>query len=192
MTQFVESHTIEEMVKSMAAYLPGGDLFIAALVKETNLNDLLRGLGFSLLDAENFLKVYNAEFIPDNTNAFVPEWESTLAIPDDCFPGSAEPDLNIRKLHILVKLASLGVQKSADFVNLATILGFPGTTVESGVDAGITPIADARFTIVVTFPTPADNIFPINFPLPFGSTQFSILECLFRKLKPANCQIIFN
>lgn len=192
MSEFIESHTIEEMVKSMAAYLPGGELFIAALVNGTNLNDLLRGLGSSLLDAENFLKVYNAEFIPDNTNAFVPEWESALGIPDDCFPGSAEPDLSIRQLHILVKLASLGVQTSADFVNLATILGFPGTTVQSGVDAGITPIEDARFIIVVKFPTPEANIFPISFPWSFGSPQFSILKCLFRKLKPANCNIVFQ
>lgn len=192
MTQFVESHTIEEMVKSIAAYFPGGELFTAALIKGTNLNDLLRGIGFSLLDAENFLKVYNSELIPDTGNAFIPEWESTLGIPDGCFPGSTEPDIDVRRLHVLVKLASLGVQTSLDFINLATILGFPDILVESGIKFGITPLADARFTIVVSFPTPANNIFPLNFPIPFGAEAFAILECLFTRLKPANCDIKFE
>jgi len=192
MTQFIQSHTIDEMIASMASYLPGNEMFIAAKVAGTNQFDLLRGLGFALLDAENFVQVYNAEFIPDNTSAFVEEWESALGIPDDCFPGPAESDLAIRKSHILIKLASLGVQTSADFVNLATILGFPDTTVISGVNEGITPLSEARFTIVVGFPAPPSNIFPLDFPIPFGTTQFAILECLFTKLKPANCVIQFQ
>ena len=59
MTQFIQSHTIDEMIASMAAYLPGGEMFIAAQVEGTNTFDLLKGLGFALLDAENFIKVYN-------------------------------------------------------------------------------------------------------------------------------------
>ena len=192
MTQNIQSHTIEQMVVSMASYLPGGDLFIAAHVSGTNQNDLLRGLAFSLLDAENFIEVYNSEFIPDNTSTFIEEWESALGIPDDCFPGPAEPDLSVRRNHILIKLASLGVQTGPDFVNLATILGFPDTIVDPGVNAGITPLSVARFTIVVNFPAPADNIFPLNFPIPFGTNAFAILECLFEKLKPANCDIKFQ
>ena len=192
MTQFIKRHSIDELVQSLAAYLPGGEMFIAAWVAGTNQNDLLRGLCYSLLDAENYLQVFNSEFIPDNTNVFIDEWESALGIPDDCFPGADEPDLSIRRNHILVKLASLGVQTSADFVNLATILGFPDTTVISGVNEGITPISEARFTIVVGFPAPPSNIFPLNFPIPFGTTQFAILECLFTKLKPANCVIQFQ
>jgi len=192
MTQLIESHTLEEMVKSMASYLPGGELFMASFVQGTNQNDLLRGLGTTLLDAENFIQVYNSEFIPDNTSAFILEWESALGIPDDCFPGPAESDLSVRRNHILIKLASLGVQTGPDFVNLATILGFPDTVVDPGVNAGITPLSVARFTIVVEFPAPADNIFPLDFPIPFGTTAFGILECLFSQLKPSNVVIQFQ
>ena len=84
-----------------------GELFIAALVSGTNQNDLLRGIGLSLLEAENFLEVYNSEFIPDETNVFIEEWETTLGIPDDCFPGSSEDDTDTRRSHILVKLYHL-------------------------------------------------------------------------------------
>lgn len=192
MSQIIESHTIEEMVESIAAYLPGGDLFIAAHIEGTNQNDLLRGIGFTLLDAENFIKVYNSEFIPDTTNVFIEEWESTLGIPDGCFPGPDESDLSIRRSHILVKLASLGVQTVDDFLNLAIIMGFPSIEVIPGVDFNIKPIEEARFTIVVRFPGSAANAFPIDFAFVFGTDQFDIIECLFSRLKPANCNIIFT
>jgi len=192
MSQLIESHTIEEMVQSIASYLPGGDLFIAAHTEGTNQNDLLRGIGFTLLDAENFLAVYNSEFIPDTTTVFIEEWESALGIPDGCFPGPDESDLSIRRLHILVKLASLGVQTVDDFVNLATIMGFPSVEVIPGVDFNVQPIEEARFTIVVRFPGAAGNSFPLDFAFTFGTDQFDIIECLFRRLKPANCNIIFT
>lgn len=192
MTFIVQKPDIENVIKSMAAYLPGGRLFEAALVEDTNLNDLLQGLSSILLDAENYLYIYNSEFIPDNTTVFIDDWERVLGIPDDCFPGPSEPDLSIRRKHILIKLASLGAQTVQDFINIADILGFPGTQVIPGVDAGVTPINEARFTIVVNFLLPPENIFPLNYPIPFGTEQFAILQCLFTKLKPANCVIQFG
>lgn len=305
MSELIVRHTQDEMVASLAAFLPGGELFEGALIPGTNQHALLVGISGELLRAENFLFLYNSEFLPDQTTVFIEEWESALGIPDDCFPGPAESDVETRRLHILVKLASLGVQTSDDFENLATILGFPGTEVVSGVGsefesvtngtfdadtdwtkgtgwtissgtankaAGvasdleqditsvtsklyvvnygvsgrtvgtITPdiggtngvtqsdngsfeelitgggvdtilrfeadssfdgsidnvsvrgsIAppDGRFTIVVKFAFDGNN-FPLVFPFPFGSDQFAILECLFTKLKPANCDIIFE
>lgn len=192
MSQFLKKRTIEEMIASIYAYLPGGDLFAAARIKDKNQYNMLKGIGFTLLDVENFISVFNSEFIPLNTTAFIEEWESALGIPDECFPGSAEPNLSTRRLHILVKLASLGVQTVDDFVNLATIMGFSDTEVIPGVDFGVTPILEARFTIVVLFKAPVENIFPLNFPIPFGTDQFAILTCLFSKLKPANVNIVFE
>lgn len=305
MSEVIIRHTEEEMIASLAAFLPGGELFESAFIPGTNLHSLLAGLSGELLRAENFLFLYNSQFLPDQTTVFIEEWESALGIPDDCFPGPAEASTETRRLHILVKLASLGVQTSDDFENLATILGFPDVEVVSGVGSdaesivngdfatdtiwtkgtgwtissgtankaagvasdlsqditavtgklyvvkydvsgrtagSITPdvagtngvarstngsfeelitggavdtffrleadstfdgsidnvsvrgsIAppDGRFTIVVKFTT-SENQFPLVFPYPFGDEQFAILECLFGKLKPANCDIIFE
>lgn len=302
----IERHTLEEMLRSIAMYLPTGDVFTSAFVSGSNLNLLLEGLSKELLRAENFLYLYNSEFIPDQTTVFIEEWESALGIPDDCFtvnPGDTNEE---RRLNILVKLASLGVQTTADFENLATILGFPDTQVLPGIgsdfesitngtfdtdsdwtkgtgwtisggtanksagvasdlqqditsvtgttyvveyeisgrtagsitpDVGgtngvtrsedgsfeeqiiggavdtvfrleadslfdgsvdnvsvkgsVVPASDARFTIVVKFPFDG-NKFPLKFPIFFGSDQFGIIKCLFTKLKPANCNIIFE
>lgn len=305
MSEVIVRHTQEEMIASLAAFLPGGELFESAFIPGTNFHSLLAGLSGELLRAENFLFLYNSQFLPDETTVFIEEWESALGIPDDCFPGPAEASTETRRLHILVKLASLGVQTTADFEALATILGFPDVEVVSGVGSefesivngsfatdtdwtkgtgwtisggtankaagvasdlsqditsvtgklyvvkydvsgrtagSITPdvggtngtaqttngtfeelitggggdtffrleadstfdgsidnvtvrgsIAppDGRFTIVVKFIFDG-NDFPLVFPFPFGSEQFAILECLFTKLKPANCDIVFE
>jgi hypothetical protein len=120
---------------------------------------------------------------------FVPEWESALGIPDDCFPGDTTGnDIDTRRTHILVKLAALGVQTSADFEALATTMGFPGTEVVSGEDAGIQP-PDGRFTIVINYVAGTFDVFPLSFEIEFGNSETEILDCLFEKLKPANCVI---
>ncbi len=306
MSDLIVRHTQSEMVASLAAYLPGGELFQSAFIPGTNFNALLTGLSGELLRAENVLFLYNSQFIPDETTVFIEEWESALGIPDDCFTVSPDDTNEQRRINILVKMASLGVQTADDFVNLADILGFPNVAVLPGVgsdddsivngtfdtdsdwtkgtgwtifagtanhltgaagdlsqditavpgtlylvtydvlftDTGaVTPtiggtagvarsengsyqevivsgasdtllsmVADnsfngsvdnivvngslaagttPRFTIVVIFSEIEVPTFPLTFPIPFGDTSVGILECLFTKLKPANCDIVF-
>lgn len=187
----IKKRSLAEVQKSLSDYLPGGVLWEGARIPGTNLNALIAGLSGILLDVEIFNQIYNSEFIPSSEGLnFLENWEKVLVIPDGCFPGPQESDREIRRLHVLVKLASLGVQTSDDFIRLAEILGFPGTEVKSGIDGGIAE-PEGQFTIIVNFQF-VGNEFPLIFPLPFGSDQFNILECLFLKLKPANCKIIFG
>ncbi len=307
MGDLVVRHTQSEMIISLAAYLPGGELFESAFIPGTNFNALLAGLSGELLRAENFLFLYNSQFIPDQTTVFIEEWENALGIPDDCFTVSSGDTNEQRRINILVKMASLGVQTAEDFVNLATILGFSNVVVIPGLGADddsivngtfdtdtdwtkgtgwtifagtanhqtaigagdlsqditavtgtlyvvtydvlftdtgtVTPniggtdgivrsengsyqevivagasdtlfsmVADfafngsvdniivngslvagstPRFTIVVKFELETE-LFPLSFPIPFGDSALGIIECLFTKLKPANCDIVFE
>lgn len=184
----ITSHTLAEHALTLASYLPEGEPFEAAFIPGTNTNMLLLGLSGQLLDVESFLVVYNSEFIPLNTNEFIEEWESVLGIPDDVFPGPTEPSREIRRNNILVKLASLGVTTVADFEAIPPLLGVQGVTVQPGIDAGFSPTADARFTIVVDL-SAGRQIFPLFFPKPFGALENEIIVNLFEKLKPANCQL---
>lgn len=180
--------TLVEVHQSLAAYLPGGPLWESGTVPGTNLNALLVGLSGAMLDIETFNYIYLTEFIPSGEGtSFLEDWERALAIPDECFPGPQQPNRNIRRLHVLVKLASLGVQTVADFTRLATIIGYPGTLVQSGIDAGI-PEPDGQFTVVVKLADEGIG-FPSAFPIPFYSNQQTIVECLFNKLIPANCAL---
>jgi uncharacterized protein YmfQ (DUF2313 family) len=190
---------IEEYTNSLADYLPGGCLFASKAVSNSNFRKLLRGMAGELFRANGLLKEYSEQIIPDQTVKFIEEWESAVGIPDACFRGTGT--LTERRRDILTKLAALGVQTSQDFVDLGTTFGV-SVTVNSGLDEITFPLVfpivmfntvkEARFTIVVRFTVQAANRFPLTFPITFGSGEIAILECLFTKLKPANCDIIFQ
>ena len=180
---------IEQYTDSLADYLPGGLLFASKSVKSSNFRKLLRGMSGELFRSNGLLKTYNDEIIPDLTVKFIEEWESALGIPDDCFKVTGTID-NRRK-QVLTKLASLGVQTIEDFENVAAIFGVTAT-VFSGSGSGLTFSSNkvARFTIVINITLP--ERFPYTFPLTFGDGTTVLLECLFNKLKPANCKVLFQ
>jgi len=190
---------LEQYTDSLAAYLPGGVLFAAAHKNGTNFRNFLRGLAGELYRTNGVLREYSAEVLPDETYRFIDEWESALGIPDDCFSGAG--DIDERRKDILIKLASLGVQTSNDFSNLAHILGLE-ITVEPASPYAIFPIVfpvllldsekTARFTILVSYPGASLSAFPLTFPFVFGSSELGRVRCLLTKLKPANCNIIFR
>jgi len=195
----LKPHTIEEHTKALADYMPGGDLFTAKNIQDKVMYDLLKGISRESVRAESYLVDLQEEFIPDKTNAFIADWERSLGIPDDCFKGTGTNDE--RRRDILVKLASLGVQTNQDFVDLAALFGIT-VTIRSGAELIVFPFTfpmfffateqDARFTIVVEFETSAiAATFPLVFPFTFGEEIIGTLTCLFNKLKPANCQVIF-
>lgn len=199
MIEEIVCHSKLEHTDALAAYLPGGDLFVSKKIEGSVFRDLLSGLACEVLNAEGYLKLLQQEFIPDFTIAFLPEWERTVAIPDDCFDGQGT-DAE-RRRDILAKLASLGVQTEEDFENLALLFGFV-VNVMSGIDsAEVFPFTfpltfpltetDARFTIVVEFTPASTSVFPYTFPFTFGDDSIDILRCLFNNLKPANCQVLF-
>lgn len=195
----IECHSIDEHTKALADYLPGGPLFAAKNIAGTVMRDMLKGISRESVRAEAYLKALQEEFIPDKTNNFLDDWERVLAIPDDCFDGQGTNGQ--RRQAILIKLASLGVQTAEDFENLALLFGIT-VSVIPGAELFSFPLTfpflfftteeEARFTIVITFTVSGPSVFPFTFPIVFGNREIAILECLFRKLKPANCEVIFQ
>lgn len=195
----IESHTKEQHTNALAAYHPVGQLFTAKLVQSTIYRRLLEGLSCERQRIEAWVKLLQDDFIPNNTTEFIPDWERALGIPDDCFSNTGP--IEVRRRNILAKLASLGVQTAEDFEALALIFGIT-VNVSSGTAVGDTfplvfPIVfplsdfDARFTIVVEYTPTTSELFPYTYPFTFGEDVVSVLRCLFNKLKPANCQVIF-
>jgi uncharacterized protein YmfQ (DUF2313 family) len=185
-------------VQRIADYLPGGRIFQAKNMPASNLRKLITGIAHELFTADGYVCDYQNDINPSLTTYFLDEWESALGIPDSCFSGTGS--LNERRRDIVVKLASLGVQTADDFVALAALFGI-AITVESGFSYAVFPmtfpiylttIEEARFTIFITFTVVGLDRFPLTFPILFGDNTLAVLECLFRKLKPANCQIVFT
>lgn len=182
----IECHNIDEHTKVLADYLPGGKLWTAKNISDTTIRNMLVGISRESLRVEGYLKALQDQFIPDMTENFIEDWERALGIPDDCFTGQG--NIDDRRRDILVKLASLGVQTVADFQNLATLFGITATVLPGEEATPIPP--DPKFTIVIEFVAPEG--FPFTFPFTFGSDIINILECLFNKLKPANCVVLFT
>lgn len=189
-------HTTDQHAQALANYLPHGKLWAGKNLQDTNLRKFLEGLAQELIRTEGYLKAFSDEYIPvDLGDIFLDEWERVLGIPDDCFTGTG--DVAERKRDILVKLASLGVQTVEDFENLAAIFGvvvdvIPGNDyyTSPGFPFPITQ-ENSRYYIVIEFNNPNPG-FPYTFPFTFGGEEGPILECLYRKLKPANCEVYFT
>jgi len=189
----------EQQAQTIANYLPSGRVFSAKNLPDTVLRKLLLGFANELLRVDSLIAIFREDTVPDQTEFFIPEWERALGIPDDCFDGKGDDDS--RRLSIITKLASLGIQTDPDFVALAAKFGVT-VTVEGGSIHGLFPFKfpikfyasprDARFTLVVRPSPGAGDSFTYTFPIKFGSSGLSIVECLFNKVKPANVNVVFE
>ena len=184
--------TVSQMAISFANYHPGGKLFIAKNEPLKNLQKYIQGISEEAVLANNLLNAFNEQFYPDQTIDFLQEWEKALGIPDECLE-IAGLTIQERRRDILVKLAGMAAQTAEDFEDVATAFGVASTVV-GGLDPLVSPVIvpdkTARFTIVVIFIPP--TVFPYTFPLTFGSDEITVLQCLFARMAPANCQVLFQ
>ena len=185
----ITSHSDKLHADVLAAYMDNGPLFAAKNISGSVFRQFLEGLAVESRIAESLVKAYLDDFIPDTTVNFIDEWEKVLGIPDDCFTG--EGTLSERRAAVLIKLAAMSVQTTDDFERVASIFGLTVNCIP-GIDSGyVAPASELRFTIVIEYVAEAPYVFPYEFPLFFGSPSIPILTCLYQKIKPANCQIIF-
>ncbi len=190
--------TEQQQAQTIAHYLPSGRAFAAKNVITSNIRKLLLGLAKEYIRIDALIALFRKDTVPDATKNFIAEWESALNITSSCFPASGD---NIeRRLHIIIKLAHFGVQTAQDFIDLAALFGVV-IEAESGFlhyIHGALPFKSypdektARMTLVIR---PAEAIgasFPYTFPIVFGTSTLATLECLFKQLKPANVDLVFE
>ena len=180
------------MANYIARYLPNDKTFAAKNIEETNLRLLLRGMACEFIKADEQLKLYSDEVIPDATIKLLAEWEQAVGIPDECFSGTG--GLDERRNDVLVKLVALGAQTANDFESIGAAFGVT-VTATPGLDSGETFTggdSEARHTLVLDVAAEGSGGFPYPFPLPFVSSTINLLECLFNKIKPATCNILIR
>ena len=193
-----KAHSLEAQAQSLANFLPNGSLYSGKNVQTSVFRSLLRGLAHCLKDAESLLITFDDELDISQTTAFLESWEKTLGIPDECFDTNVS--IAVRRQQVLIKLAALGVQTVDDFKNLALIYGIE-IEIDGGIIHGSFPftfpiiffdtVKEARFTMVVFYEVAQAYTFPYTYPLIFGGLEIPVLECLFRKLVPANVDVQF-
>lgn len=178
--------------------MPGGKLFAAKNITNSNLRKLLTGLSFTLFDTNGFIKDFTDDISPLVTRKFLAEWESAVQLPDDCFIEDVNTlTLLQRRTNIIAKLSYMAVQTGTSIEELLDWIGFTGMSVYPGIDdpTGVTTglsDKDKRFTIVVDTSLSDANVFPFTFPFTFGDSSLVLLQCIMEKVKPSNCQVLFN
>jgi len=191
-------HDLEENTQAMADFLPNGKLFIAKNLNDSLYRQFLRGLSHTTQDAEALLCLMDSELNIQTGSAYIDEWEKTVGIPDGCF--STNESIEVRRQQILIKLAALGVQTELDFINLALLFGVV-ITIEHGITYGaftytfpmvfFPDLRAARFTMIVRYAVTEAYEFTYTYPIHFGNNVTNIIECLFRRLVPANVDLLF-
>ena len=207
------ARSLEEQADSLAKYLPVGRAWSAKSIAGTVTRAILEGFAGELVRSAALVDEFRQEIVPDETTEFVGEWERAVGIPDGCFDGQGSVD--DRRSDVLAKLASLGVQTAEDMRLLALrIYGLAVTVTTPDVDPSATfpytfyPTGmadpggdlgrftfgiserDSKFELIVSFDDlPSTARFTYTFPIPFGTREVAVLECLFGKLKPANVKV---
>jgi hypothetical protein len=189
-----KTRDITQYTNSLARYLPNDELFNGKNSSSTNVRKFLKGLSYTLLDTNGYLKEFTEDYTPDVTQKFITEWETVVGIPDDCFLNTLS--LTKRRLQVIAKLSYMSVQTAEDFVDLAGLLGYgvtvvPGMEDITGITAGLTD-TEKRFTIVVNTFLAGAPVFPYTFPIIFPPPAVNYVECLFQNIDPSNCQLLFN
>lgn len=184
--------------ETLANYQALGRAFGTKRIDGTVFRSLLQGLGAEMLRSKTLIEDFRREVLPNETILLLEEWERAVGIPDVCFSGTGTVDQ--RRTDVLVKLASMGVQTADDFVELAALFGVVAQ-VTAGSQHSTLPLTlpfilfpdgqTMRHTIVVSLDSALAAHFTYTFPIVFGSLAISKVECIFRRLKPACCDIMF-
>lgn len=131
---------------------------------------------------------------PNQATELLPEWETLLALPDDCYPPAQT--LEARRAAVVSKLTGLAEPTPAGLEALATTVGEPATVVEtSPALAGVLRAGDPingeawayAFYVQAGATTVVDAVagtFAAGDPLrDWGSKE---LECAIEAAKPAH------
>lgn len=185
--------------RMLARHLPDGKAWENKFNTDSNLGKLLLGLASEYFRISLLIDNTLTEIDINRTTSLISEWQESVGIPCECF--SADGDIEDQRRDVLLKLTNFGgIQTAQDFVDLAALYGYTAI-VTNGYINGIFELQfplrffDSRKTAVHTIIVDLEErkeVFALEFPIVFTSKVSGIIECLFTKLVPANCQILFR
>ncbi|HVT35404.1 MAG TPA: putative phage tail protein [Nevskiaceae bacterium] len=170
--------TADSYARQLRQLLPPGQLW-ARLAGGDDWRNLLKALGASLMRAHKRIAAMPREADPRTASARLPDWETSVGLPDTCIPGGGS--LQQRRNAVVARLRSTGGASPAYFIGLAAGYGYTIT---------ITPLGPAYWRA-----TAAEDTVVVNCTCnggcddqleAYGNDQ---LECLLNRVKPAHTQL---
>lgn len=194
----------EDNTQTLADNLPDGELYRAKNMPESTFRELLYALALEIGRIEGLIETIADDYYIWTTSALIESWERAVGIPDSCFKITEDTPIEQRRKNVIAKFALMNIITRDDFVLLAAFFGF-NIAITGGYNepnGNVFPltfpivfsnsIKEAKFTMIVKFlDKVSPNVFPFTFPITFGDDETAFLRCVFRKLKPAYCRIVF-
>jgi uncharacterized protein YmfQ (DUF2313 family) len=187
---------IEQFANSLRRFFPRGK---AWALENTNLSKLIEGLAVEFSRVQERLDQMLVERDPRKTSELLTDWESALALPDECSELGA--GIEKRRQEIVFKLTNTGGSSRAYFELVAQNLGFDVSVndffpFKAGRSRAGDALTNEEWTFWFQVTAPAD----LSTPFLAGAGRAGdrllelgneALECTFEKLKPAHTKVLF-
>lgn len=189
--------TIDEAASQLAAHLPDGRAWHAKNLDGTVIRAAVSACAAEFREIQLSIEKMAQEFDINLTEELLPDWEKSCGLPDPCL-GQLESLID-RRNAVILRLRKIPFVDKQDYEQLAFDLTGLSVTVTPGAEVELFPLdfpihlssGNSYFKLYVTFNDVIAG-FPYNFPFDFVSTSDNIIRCVFRRIAPANVQIIFE
>ena len=189
----------QTQARQLARHMPDGAVWENKFNYESNMGNLMLGLASEYLRLSILIERVIDEADINKTNDMILEWQKSVGIPGDCIDAGGT--IEEQRRNILLKLTNFGgIQTAQEFIDLAALFGFTADVTNTRVNGVFSldfPLRffDSRKTAVHTILVDLEEeraVFALDFPIEFTSGVTGLIECLFRKLAPSNCQLLFR
>lgn len=145
---------------------------------------LLAGIGKALERSDAAASVLLTRSLPGSVTPLLPEWEASLALPDDCV--GSNPTIEQRVDQVRGRFVGAGGQSRQRYIDFAAALGFAITiTNYAPFRAGLSTVGNPLASDVWTF------VWGVTVVEVTGSLAPAVLRCELETIKPAETTIVF-
>ena len=190
--------TSADFTRIMLALMPRGRIW----PKDADATQAATAQGITGAYVQQTARANNllVDAFPGSTTELLPEWESTLGLPDPCMGDN--PTLQQRRAQVVARLTTNGGQNAAFYIAYAAALGFQITVTnyapfragqsKAGQQLGTT---DWFFTWSINAPQNTVTHFAAGQSTagePLATWGNEVLECEMENLKPAHTILQFR
>lgn len=193
------AHSVEEYTALLKSLLPPGQAFPREA--GTNLERLLAGAAVEFSRMEARADALAREVNPLETAELLTDWERAAGLPDRC-SAELETTLQGRRAAVVAKLASVGGQSIAYFIEVAATLGFEITITnyrpfEAGRSVAGDSLTNGDWVFAWRVNAPEVTVTSFRAGLsaagePLRVWGNGVLECKLTSLSPAHTIPIFS
>lgn len=192
------NYSAADYLRALQAHLPRGRVW----PRDPDATQTTVLSGFTPCFARLTARANNllVEVFPGTSDELLPEWESTLGLPDPC--AGPQPPLDQRRNQVRARLSNSGGQSLPFFIAYAAQLGFSVTVTQytpfrmgqqrmgdqlGGPDWAFTWAINAPFASIIPFRMGQSAMGDA-----LQSWSNAVLECEMNELKPAHTLLLFT